>query len=403
MFRGRDFASATTRAASPAPAGSSMHGAAPPASRPACSRLSDASRHPISAATSAFLDALRILSAAIVFASHCAQFWNARLSALLEPLAHASVVVFFVLSGYVVTYSTSSKLGNGAGHYAVARLSRLYSIVAPALALTALLAVVGAALAPAFHAQLARGFGALRYLLTALFLQNVWTFSASPPTNGPLWSLSYEFWYYVLFGCAVFVRPVRARAGALALVMLAAGPNILLLMPCWIVGAAICIGRPALDAALTRPRVALASGLVLVAASVLAMPPLPLPLGSSALRFSAAFLTDWVTALGVATVIAAFSASGMRSPAPWASAWLRRAGDLTFPLYLFHFPMIVFVTAAVPFDSRDAAQALPMAGAILASALVLGGLADRSRPAWHDGFERLRERAAQARARRTIR
>lgn len=403
MFRGRDFASATKRAASPAPAGSSVGAAAPPASRPASSRLADAGRQPMSAATSSLLDALRILSAAIVFASHCAQFWNARLSALLEPLAHASVVVFFVLSGYVVTYSTSSKLGKGAGHYAVARLSRLYSIVAPALALTALLAIAGTALAPAFHAQLARGFDALRYLLTALFLQNVWTFSASPPTNGPLWSLSYEFWYYVLFGCALFVRPARARACTLALVMLAAGPDILLLMPCWIAGAAICVGRPALDARLTHPRIALASGLVLVASSVLAMPPLPLPLGSSALRFSAAFLTDWVTALGVATVIAAFSALRPRAPAPRAIAWLRRAGDLTFPLYLFHFPMIVFVTAVVPFDRQDLAQALPMAAAILASALVLGALAERSRPIWQRRFEALRDQVARAWARRTSR
>ena len=84
--------------------------------------------------TSVFLDGLRVLAALTVFAGHCVL--------LLYhggfPLAgHVAVIVFFVLSGYVIAYSTLSRPGMSAKRYTVARLSRLYSVVGPALLLTA--------------------------------------------------------------------------------------------------------------------------------------------------------------------------------------------------------------------------------------------------------------------------
>ena len=352
----------------------------------------------LSRATSGFLDLLRILAATTVFACHCAQFWNPRLWAVLEPLGHAAVVVFFVLSGYVVTYSTLARPHRDPRAYVVARLSRLYSVVAPALILTAALAVAGAAIEPAFHAALSRGHDAVRYVLSALFLQNVWWLSASPPTNGPLWSLSYEFWYYVLFGCAVFVRRPRLRVASLALVGAIAGPDILLLMPCWIVGAMTCVRRHWLARRIAfAPATFVAGGLSFVA-SVVAMPALPLPHGAPRWFFSSSFLTDFVTALAVAILIASVAAMRLRWPGERGVAWLRRAGDLTFPLYLFHYPLIVFVTAVMPFDRADPLQVAAVVAGLLAVIAVLGAAVDTTRPRWTRLFDGLFARAAEVRA-----
>jgi peptidoglycan/LPS O-acetylase OafA/YrhL len=37
-----------------------------------------------------------------------------------------------------------------------------------------------------------------------LFVNELWLFSAAPPLNGSLWSLSFEFWYYAIFGLWFF-------------------------------------------------------------------------------------------------------------------------------------------------------------------------------------------------------
>ena len=351
----------------------------------------------LSRATSGFLDVLRILAAATVFASHCAQYWSPRLSAALDELGHHAVVVFFVLSGYVVTYSTLSRPHRDPRAYVVARLSRLYSVVVPALALTALLAFAGAAINPGAYAGLSRGFEALRYALGLLFLQNVWWLSASPPTNAPLWSLSYEFWYYVLFGCAVFLRRRALRLASLALAAAIAGPNILLLMPCWIVGAVVCLRRQWLGRHIAFPMVTFFAGLLLFVASIAAMPPLPFAMGTPRWFFSASFLTDWVTALAVATLVASVAAMRLQWPGARAIAWLRRGGDLTFPLYLFHYPLIVFLTAALPFDKSSPLQVAGIVAGLLVVVAALGTAVEATRPRWARLFEGLFSRAVDAR------
>src|SRR5262249_22080521 len=108
------------------------------------------------AATSVFLDLLRIAAAFTVFVHHCAQFWNARIYEATTRLAHSAVVVFFVLSGYVIAWSTLSR-GRDARRYASARLARLYSVVIPALVLTGVLYFWGSSVASAFYLTHSRG------------------------------------------------------------------------------------------------------------------------------------------------------------------------------------------------------------------------------------------------------
>jgi peptidoglycan/LPS O-acetylase OafA/YrhL len=188
------------------------------------------------ASTSTLLDVLRITSAFIVFVSHCAQHWSDRVSGVIQPFAHHAVVVFFVLSGYVIAFATLGRGQTGVIDYAVARISRLYSVVIPALVLTGVLQIVGTIAAPEVYEGASRGADSLRYVMSLFFMQSVWFFSAAPATNGPLWSLSYEAWYYLAFGVVIFSKGRFWKIVMLGLVCLIAGPNIILLAPVWLGG-----------------------------------------------------------------------------------------------------------------------------------------------------------------------
>lgn len=170
-----------------------------------------------------------------------------------------AVMVFFVLSGYMVGGGVlrSLRIGNWSWRdYAIARFTRLYVVLIPALLLTLLLDVSGRTFVPsaevyAIQAQESeRLMGSPSGLLSAevflgnlLFLQDL--ICPVFGTNVPLWSLSYEFWYYLLFPCALLVFQagnVRAKATYIVLACSIAwllGAKGLFLMIAWLAGAAM--------------------------------------------------------------------------------------------------------------------------------------------------------------------
>jgi peptidoglycan/LPS O-acetylase OafA/YrhL len=106
---------------------------------------------------------------------------------------HAGVLVFFVLSGYVISWTNSRAYSPAAvRQYVKRRCVRIYPIYLGAMLLT-LVAIRTSGL-----------YEPLRVLVGSLLcLQNFngyFGLSLNPPrVNGPLWSLNYEFLYYALF------------------------------------------------------------------------------------------------------------------------------------------------------------------------------------------------------------
>lgn len=343
--------------------------------------------------TSVFLDAVRVLAASIVFINHCAQFWCPAIFHLSAPIAHRAVIVFFVLSGYVIAYTTHER-DRTARRYIVSRLARLYSVVLPSLMLTALLQIIGTGINPAFYQGLSRDGDLLRYFVSACFLQNIWFYSASPPTNAPLWSLSYEFWYYVVFGAYEFLSHRWIRLSSIAALCLIVGLNILLLMPCWLLGALVyrCSNRPFMSARLSRGTLVLL--LIAALAAVGGMPMFPSDLSNRSLLFSGAFLSDWFVALAVGTAILCFESLRLSAPPRIVATAIRRWADHTFSIYLYHFPLIVFATAIVAKrEPLPVPLALGLALSVLALVLLLSRLTEARRDIWRvwidAGIERL--------------
>ncbi len=126
-----------------------------------------------------------------------------------------AVLVFFVLSGFLISSAIFGRQASGtwsARDYAIDRASRLYVVLIPGLFFgllwdklgSSIFASTGVYSNPVVNfgsaiVQTRMGFGT--FLGNVLFLQTIVvpTFGS----NGPLWSLANEFWYYVLFPVAL--------------------------------------------------------------------------------------------------------------------------------------------------------------------------------------------------------
>lgn len=193
--------------------------------------------------SSSILTNVRALAALSVFIAHASYISYsgpyAGFAVEYAHLGHLGVIVFFVLSGFVIAYVCDEKHCTLNG-YMVARVSRLSIVLLPAIAVTWLLDWYGYLINAetyenvsdfSFYSVAAKGF------VVGLFLHQSDIVTIKFLSNGPLWSIAYEFWYYAIFGFWFYTRG-RARFFMLTLVVLLAGVKVLVLFPVWCFGAA---------------------------------------------------------------------------------------------------------------------------------------------------------------------
>jgi lipopolysaccharide/colanic/teichoic acid biosynthesis glycosyltransferase/peptidoglycan/LPS O-acetylase OafA/YrhL len=171
--------------------------------------------------------------------------WWYQALAFATGFAHQAVVVFFVISGWLVGGSLLDRIGqpHALRDYAVDRVTRLWIVLLPGMLLMLLLALGSGALDPAAPSLSAANPWSLTSLLGNLAgLQTM----AVPSFGGnfPLWSLAFETWYYVLFPLLVLsLRGANTarQLGAAALALSIAAclrTDILLYFTVWLMGAA---------------------------------------------------------------------------------------------------------------------------------------------------------------------
>jgi peptidoglycan/LPS O-acetylase OafA/YrhL len=349
------------------------------------------------------LDIVRFGAALLVFFHHAAiSKFGSGLPYRLILTDREPVILFFVLSGFVIAYSAETK-DRTPGNYALNRLARLYSVVLPALVATALLDAAGSQLAPALYADhwtdpatvanIGRPLG-LQLIATGLFLNEVWWWDVWPGVDSPFWSLGYEAVYYLNYALAIWGG--RYRWLWVGLAALAAGPKILLLMPLWLLGVATY-------RAVKADRIGRASGYFMTAGSVAAYV-LFLVLGGRTmlnqlvrqiggpdttllLSNSQEFLSNYVTGLlfaalllGLAAVARDFATSLQRLQKP-----IRALAGLTFTLYLFHYPLVYFLRAVVLAAGLERVSPLIVTGGTFALVAVIAHVTEAQK----DGLRRL--------------
>ncbi len=188
---------------------------------------------------SLYLDASRFLAAMIVFASHFAysRFTDGDYLIIRElNLGSDAVVFFFVLSGLVISYTTEVK-DKTLKQYSFNRLTRLYSVVVPALLATIILDSLGQHISPeTYDGWWFNAAPVAEQLLRGLSFTNQWANqNFRIGTNGPYWSLSYEAAYYILFGVMFYISGLKKFLIILPLIFLF-GFSVMALFPIWLLG-----------------------------------------------------------------------------------------------------------------------------------------------------------------------
>jgi peptidoglycan/LPS O-acetylase OafA/YrhL len=181
---------------------------------------------------SLYLDLCRALAAFTVVLHHFRddQFSGGYISWF--SYGNDAVMVFFVLSGFVIGYVSETK-ERSKEVFLYKRLSRLWSVLVPAV----LFAVVADILYTRFYLHTGTDWSGL--LNTAknsiLFNNETWTVQNRFETNKALWSLAYEFWYYIFF-LLLFMVNKPAKWLFFLVVVLFTGYKIVLLFPIWLLG-----------------------------------------------------------------------------------------------------------------------------------------------------------------------
>jgi peptidoglycan/LPS O-acetylase OafA/YrhL len=190
--------------------------------------------------TSLYLDLLRALSAIIVFLTHVQIVFFPHVSFGPFSWGREAVAVFFVLSGFVISYVVSNKEVDGRG-YSAARLTRLYPVAVIAILVT-LFADAISRMGGAHHfswlntlEDAYRHFDAEALARSLTFSNQLWFQHIVFGSNEPYWSLGFEVPYYVLFGFVSYL-PNKSKYLACLVWALLCGPKIILYLPLWFMG-----------------------------------------------------------------------------------------------------------------------------------------------------------------------
>jgi len=274
----------------------------------------------------------------------------------LTNQAVAAVAIFFVLSGFMIRYITRTRVRH-ARTYIVDRASRIYSVVIPALLLTIVLDAISYRINPAYYLHYWGGTSdhpIVRVALNLTFLSQAWFHSVSPLSNSPFWSLGYECLYYAVYGVA-FYSSGRAKWFGLILIFLLIGPIVFLLFPIWLLGAVaydvFAEGKLTSNGAIRMTTMVLLA-LTGVLGTGWAIQRLHLLAAHRLLTGRVNILIDGVGVIfGAVLPACCWGVQRLHfDEKQWFVVAIRQLANSTFTLYLMHFPLLVLVGAAIPYN-----------------------------------------------------
>jgi peptidoglycan/LPS O-acetylase OafA/YrhL len=326
------------------------------------------------------LDLLRGMAALTVFASHAVVLLGVP-GALRPDAGHDAVIVFFVLSGFVIAHVAANRERDWRD-FAVSRIARIYSVAVPALLLTLAIDLFLTGHGETTWSrgyQLAQPWKYLPFFL--LFLTDIWFLGETAFSNLPFWSLCYEVWYYAAFAAATWLTG-RWRLAALLAIAAVVGPRLWLLFPIWLLGVAVCRGQA------LRPLSPLHARLLLVASGALIV--VWLAAGATAaldawidratmgwvnahLRQSRYFLGDWL--LGLIVAVHVWAARDAAIDYGRLARPIALVAGASFTLYAAHYPLLGFWRHLLP------GWPLAVVAAALGSVLLLSLVTERRKPA----------------------
>jgi peptidoglycan/LPS O-acetylase OafA/YrhL len=299
------------------------------------------------------LDGFRGLCALLVALYHLPIYSHLLGPRFFLPNAQMLMDFFFVLSGFLIScaYGDKLKTWNDVGHFAQARFARLWPLHAAMLLVFVSIEMAKAVFAPHLGVQPPfSGAKPVEAIFTNLLLLHSLHLHPMLTWNAPSWTVSVEFYTYLLFAALTVLWPKRAILNAAVMALIGAlGVSLVAhkldatydygLFRCffgffcgvltwrlWTASPLVLTGRRAL-----------ATGLeVFATAGVFAYIALlgGAPFGYAGPLIFSAFIWLYASEQGAVT-------RGM------AFAPLVRLGEMSYSIYLVHFPIIVAITLSL--------------------------------------------------------
>lgn len=311
----------------------------------------------------AWFDLFRFLAASMVVLEHARDMlWvpaavgsgglGYKLVYFLTGFGHESVMVFFVLSGFWITATIDRRRDRPDfwGNYLVDRIARLMVVLLPALVIGGAFDLLGAY---GLNGQLYQGTmgtstinkEVVSHLTPAVFAGNLLFLQSMvvPPlgSNGPLWSLAYEFWYYLWYPSLLLLATRRKFTPYLAsLVIAVLWPKLVPGFAVWMLGSVLYrldlkgVGKTSLTPGVKQAMLGASTAVALVALSASRLRLVPGEVGDLAVGLSF-FALFWSILL-------------VEPPfAKWLRGAAKYGSDASFSLYVTHFPFIALAATAV--------------------------------------------------------
>lgn len=293
------------------------------------------------------LTALRFFLASAVAFFHYHLVWSwadMEVTSLIER-GRLALDVFFILSGFILTHAYSRSLRQGTyrhGSFLIARLARIYPMHLSGLAVSA--ALLGAAYL--LGAEPSRVGQSWTDFVRAVLMVQAWSADPTPiHWNGPSWSLSAEWFAYLLFPAFAWIG-LKAQCRPWLLTGVAVGAFVLLdLLYQTLYGRILTRAEEGLGVLRIIPEFLLGIALYRLAER---SPPSRM---GAAVLLAGSFLTvlvlmhlgadDRLIVAASALLIFALAGSDRRRPAPTPPRWLVVAGEASFAFYLLHMPILL--------------------------------------------------------------
>ncbi|RUS45269.1 acyltransferase [Cohnella sp. AR92] len=319
---------------------------------------------------SRYFDLIRGLAAVYVMVFHLRpQLFVDSASATSSPLAvkalylftslgYLLVMAFFVLSGFLMTTSILKSMQTDQWSwrlYVSSRLIRLWIVLLPALLLT----YFWDSLSMSFYRM--EGFFAesldwKTFWGNLFFLQQIHVDNFG--RNVPLWSLSYEFWYYMLFPCLIqvfFANSSWKKAFSLVLaagIICFIGMSILAYFAVWLLGSLLAV-VPLVRVRSKSIRTILLAGSILLVTAMLLFSKWKDPhlLSGELEAFPLYFGVGVSFAILLYFLLSFYNVYERVTPLRRDKGFSRWLARISYPLYLTHWPVLLFLTNGIGYQS----------------------------------------------------
>ena len=331
----------------------------------------------------ASLDAVRGISALVVFFGHAGDLWlrgaggSQWLAESLQQSARYAVVVFFCLSGFAIAMSLHDNMQR---RFSILRysLARLVRVVPPLMVVLALVWLISVATNVYGDALGFRPFGTRQHYQMSL-IPALGALGMVPiGINSPLWSLQYEIQLYAIAGLGTWLFVTKDSIHRLAAMVLLiaffigtgmAPPNKFHLdirapyFAAFAFGALGYAGRHTSDAVLVVVGIVATVGVVLL--TILGASPTGAALG----------ILLWNVTILVAAIAATAAVVALSRRDTLSS--LRSLGSWSYTLYIVHYPLLLLAAGLAEASSNLHAVWLVGAPVALLVAYALGRLVER--------------------------